>query len=95
MTVEQLIGGMRGIKSMLWETSLLDSNEGIRMRGFTLPELRKVLPTAHASPGGGEPIPEGVLWLLMTGEVPTPGQAAQLTAELKGRAAMSPHVECE
>ena len=35
----QAIGGMRGIPAMLWETSLLDPEEGIRFRGHTIPEL--------------------------------------------------------
>lgn len=30
---------MRGIPAMLWETSLLDPEEGIRFRGHTIPEL--------------------------------------------------------
>ncbi|KAI7838691.1 hypothetical protein COHA_007492 [Chlorella ohadii] len=71
-TVEQAIGGMRGIPAMLWETSLLDPEEGIRFRGHTIPELEEKLPSAKE---GGEPIPEGLLWLLMTGEMPTVDQA--------------------
>jgi hypothetical protein len=51
---------------MLWETSLLDPEEGIRFRGYSIPELQNTLPGAHH---GGEPLPEGLLWLLMTGEV--------------------------
>lgn len=51
---------------MLWETSLLDAEEGIRFRGHSIPELQAVLPGAQP---GGEPLPEGLLWLLMTGEV--------------------------
>jgi citrate synthase len=51
---------------MLWETSLLDPEEGIRFRGYSIPELQEKLPKAKA---GGEPIPEGLLWLLMTGDV--------------------------
>lgn len=38
-TLLQAIGGMRGIPAMLWETSLLDPEEGIRFRGHTIPEL--------------------------------------------------------
>lgn len=56
---------------MLWETSLLDAEEGIRFRGLSIPELQKQLPTAVP---GGEPIPEGLLWLLMTGDIPTKSQ---------------------
>ena len=32
VTIDQLIGGARSIKCMLWETSLLDATEGIRFR---------------------------------------------------------------
>ena len=66
------IGGMRGIKGMLWETSLLDPAEGIRFRGYTIPELQKILPAARG--GGEEPLPEGLMWLLLTGDVPTADQ---------------------
>lgn len=65
------MGGMRGIPGMLWETSLLDSEEGIRFRGYTIPELQQKLPTAVS---GGEPLPEGLFWLLLTGDVPTKAQ---------------------
>merc|ERR1719326_1215130 len=43
-TVEQAYGGMRSVKSMVWETSLLDPEEGIRFRGLSLPECQKRLP---------------------------------------------------
>lgn len=34
--VENAIGGMRGIKCMVWEGSVLDANEGIRFHGKTI-----------------------------------------------------------
>ncbi|KAI6045419.1 citrate synthase-like protein, partial [Pisolithus marmoratus] len=77
--VENIIGGMRGIKAMLWEASVLDPIEGIRFHGMSIAECREVLPPA---PGGKEMIPESMLWLLMTGKVPTPQQVQQLSAEL-------------
>ena len=40
VTVSQAIGGARDVKCMLWETSLLDSHEGIRFRGLTIPDLQ-------------------------------------------------------
>ncbi len=64
----QIYQGMRGITGMIYETSLLDSEEGIRFRGFTIPELQQKLP--HAK-GGSEPLPEGLFWLMLTGEIPT------------------------
>ena len=47
------------MKSMLYETSLLDADEGIRFRGYTIPECQKLLPAYQA---GGEPLPEGLIW---------------------------------
>ncbi|KAF3576270.1 hypothetical protein DY000_02035969 [Brassica cretica] len=66
ITVDMVIGGMRGMTGLLWETSLLDPEEGIRFRGLSIPECQKVLPAAQS---GGEPLPEGLLWLLLTGKV--------------------------
>ena len=95
VTIDQLIGGARSIKCMLWETSQLDAMEGIRFRGLTIPELQEKLPT-HSGVGSvtkEEPIPEGMLWLLLTGEVPTKEQADSVTAELHSRAKLPAHVE--
>eukprot|EP00897_Mesotaenium_endlicherianum_P010696 jgi/Mesen1/9655/ME000671S09021 len=89
VTVDMAIGGMRGIKGMLWETSLLDPDEGIRFRGLTIKECQEKLPSAVE---GGEPIPEGLLWLLITGEVPTKEQAQSLSEDLKARAKVPDHV---
>jgi len=88
--VDQCIGGGRGVKMMLWETSLLDAEEGIRFRGYTIPELQEKLPKA---PGGSEPQPEGLLWLLLTGEIPTTEQVNGLTQDLHSRAKLPEHVE--
>ena len=44
VTVNMVMGGMRGIVGMLYETSLLDANDGIRFRGLTIPELQEKLP---------------------------------------------------
>ena len=42
VTIDQLIGGARSVKCMLWETSNLDPEEGIRFRGLTIPECQQV-----------------------------------------------------
>ena len=68
VTVAQIIGGMRGIKSMLWETSELDANKGITFRGKSIPELKKILP--RKKNGGKEPLPEGLFWLMLVDELP-------------------------
>jgi len=90
VTVSQAYGGARDVKCMIWDTSLLDAEEGIRFRGFSIPELQQKLPTATK---GGEPQPEGLLWLLLTGEVPTQAQVNELTAELHSRSKLPAHVE--
>lgn len=50
--------------------------QGIRFRGYSIPECQKLLPKA---PGGEEPLPEGLFWLLVTGQVPTEEQVSQVT----------------
>lgn len=40
VNVNMVIGGMRGITGLLYETSLLDADEGIRFRGYSIPELQ-------------------------------------------------------
>ncbi|KAL4205485.1 hypothetical protein AMTRI_Chr01g114840 [Amborella trichopoda] len=83
ITVDMVIGGMRGMTGLLWETSLLDPDEGIRFRGLSIPECQKVLPAATP---GGEPLPEGLLWLLLTGKVPSKEQVDALSKDLRSRA---------
>jgi citrate synthase len=90
VTVAQCIGGMRGIKCLFSETSLLDVEEGIRFRGYTIPELQQKLPSA---PNGDEPLPEGLFWLLLTGEIPTPEQVSSLSTEFYKRSKLPAHVE--
>jgi len=41
---------------------------------------------------GGEPLPEGLLWLLLTGEIPTAAQAASVSADWAARSALPPHL---
>eukprot|EP00056_Hartaetosiga_gracilis_P004290 m.73633 g.73633 ORF g.73633 m.73633 type:complete len:460 (-) comp11777_c0_seq1:119-1498(-) len=89
VTVGQAYGGMRGIKGLVTETSVLDPMEGIEYRGHTLGELRENLPRAH---NGSEPLPEGALWLLLTGEFPTKEDADNLSRTLAHRADVPSHV---
>ncbi|KAJ8960844.1 hypothetical protein NQ318_020140 [Aromia moschata] len=89
VTVDMMYGGMRGIKGLVCETSVLDPDEGIRFRGLSIPECQKVLPKA---PGGAEPLPEGLFWLLITGDVPTEAQVKALSKEWADRAELPAHV---
>ncbi|RMD43646.1 hypothetical protein DV735_g1430, partial [Chaetothyriales sp. CBS 134920] len=90
VTLDQVYGGARGIKSLVWEGSVLDSEEGIRFRGKTIPECQQLLPKAA---GGEEPLPEGLFWLLLTGEVPTEQQVRDLSADWASRSELPKFVE--
>eukprot|EP00386_Alphamonas_edax_P014112 GDKI01043436.1.p1 GENE.GDKI01043436.1~~GDKI01043436.1.p1 ORF type:complete len:493 (-),score=122.74 GDKI01043436.1:192-1634(-) len=89
VSVEQCIGGGRSIKSMVTETSELDPERGITFRGLSIPQLQEKLPKA---PGGNEPLPEGLLWLLLTGEIPTYPEVQILQGELRKRQDVPKHV---
>src|SRR5919107_2661639 len=66
--LSQVYQGMRGITGLVSETSLLDAQEGIRFRGYSIPELQKLLPKADK---GSEPLPEGLFLLMLVGGLPT------------------------
>jgi citrate synthase len=93
VSVDQCIGGGRDVKCMYYETSLLDPLEGIRFRGYSIPELQQKLPTFAGPAGQGEPIPEALLWLLLTSEIPTVEQTRSITEELRHRSKLPAHVE--
>ena len=44
------------------------------------------------APGGQEPLPEGLFWLLLTGEIPTESQVKGLSKEWADRAGLPGHV---
>jgi citrate synthase len=89
VTVGQIIGGMRDIKSLLTDVSFVDPAEGIRFRGMSIPELLKKLPKAR---GGKMPLVGGLYYLLMIGEVPTKEQAMEVEAEWAKRADVPDYV---
>ncbi|KAL8879271.1 MAG: hypothetical protein Q9192_008267, partial [Flavoplaca navasiana] len=74
VTLDQVYGGARGIKSLVWE----------------IPECQQLLPKA---PGGQEPLPEGLFWLLLTGQVPSEQQVRDLSAEWAARSDVPKFVE--
>jgi citrate synthase len=77
LTLAQAYQGMRGILGLVTETSLLDSEEGIRFRGFSIPELVEKLPKA---PNGQQPLPEGLFHLMLIGELPTQVEVDHISA---------------
>ena len=90
VTVGQAYGGMRGVKSMVTETSAVDPYEGIRFRGYNIPELQEKLPRAE---GGEEPLPEGVFHLLLTGEIPDTAQVAEITRAWRANETLPEHLK--
>lgn len=89
VTLAQIYQGMRGITGLVTETSLLDAKEGIRFRGYSIPELQQKLPKA---PGGSEPLPEGLFYLMLVGELPTEEDVQHLTSVWQRRSHVPNHV---
>jgi citrate synthase len=89
VTVTQAYGGMRGVKSMVCETSELDPEEGIRFRGYSIPECCEKLPKA---PGSEQPLPEGIFHLLLTGDLPTEADVKEITEEWRKRSEVPAYV---
>ena len=89
VTVAQALGGMRGIKSLVTDISYLDPMEGIRYRGFTLPEVLEKLP----KPKGAEmPYVEGLFFLLLTGEMPSQKEVEELMVTFRNRRVVPQYV---
>lgn len=87
--LSQIYQGMRGMTGLVSETSLLDAQEGIRFRGYSIPELQQKLPKA---PDGREPLPEGLFYLMLIGELPTEDQANHLGSLWQRRSHVPNHV---
>ncbi|HWQ82970.1 MAG TPA: citrate (Si)-synthase [Anaerolineales bacterium] len=89
VTIDQVYGGMRGVKGLVSDISSVDPNEGIRLRGFTIPELIVKLPKP---PGAEMPYVGGLYHLLLTGEVPTLEEARAVEAEWNARSQVPGYV---
>lgn len=89
VTLAQIYQGMRGITGLVAETSLLDAQEGIRFKGYSIPELQQKLPKA---PDGSEPLPEGLFYLMLIGELPTQEEAEHVTDVWQRRSHVPNHV---
>jgi len=82
VTVSQAIGGMRGVKSLVTDISYLDPMEGIRYRGYTLPEVFEKLP----KPEGAEmPYVEALWYLLLTGDIPNEKEIQETIVDMTNR----------
>ena len=83
VTIGQVYGGMRNVKGLVTDISYVDPNEGIRFRGYTIPEVLDLLPKPAESK---MPYVGGLYYLLLIGKVPSERQAQEIEAEWKKRA---------
>ena len=90
ITVGSVLGGMRGNRSMFWAGTTLSPTEGIKFHGLTIEQCQAQMP-GPGMPGGegldSPPtfLPESMLWLLMTGSVPTSVETQSVTRLLNER----------
>jgi len=82
VSIAQVIGGARGVKCLTTDISYLDPFEGIRFRGFTIPETLEALPKV---PGSEMPYVEGFFYLLLTGDIPSEEDVIDVTEEFNKR----------
>jgi citrate synthase len=79
VTVAQAVGGMRGVKAMVCDTSEVPPDKGLLIRTIPLAQL-----TDHT--------PEDIFYLLCTGELPDAEAREHLRAELARRAVVPDYV---
>ncbi|MCC6867008.1 MAG: citrate (Si)-synthase [Ignavibacteria bacterium] len=79
VTVEQVLGGMRGVKSLICDTSEVGLDYGLVIRGIPILKLT-------------EKLPEDVLWLMLTGELPNEKESKDLQSELNSRMDVPEHI---
>ena len=78
-TIAQAYGGMRGIKSMICDTSEVSPEKGLIIRGIPLLEIT-------------DKLPEEIFWLLVTGDLPNAKELKGLQADLTSRAGVPDYV---
>jgi citrate synthase len=89
VTIGQVYGGMRDIKSMVTDISFVDPATGIKFRGMAIPEVLEKLPKPA---GAAIPYVGGLFYLLIIGEIPTKAQAEEVEAEWAKRSDVPAHV---
>jgi len=79
VSVAQAYGGMRGVKALVCDTSVVPPEKGLIIRGKPVGDLKNELP-------------EAVFYLLVTGEVPDKAAVEALTKDLKARSVVPGYV---
>lgn len=70
VNIAQCIGGMRGVKGLVCDTSVVEPDKGLIIREVPLNKLTKRLP-------------EEIFWMLVTGKLPTKAELKQFQKELR------------
>ncbi len=89
VTVEQIYGGIRGVPIQVSDISYVDPQEGIRLRGYSIPEVLEALPKWD---GSEYPMVGGLYYLLMANALPTKQQALEVEREWKARSEIPGYV---
>ncbi len=89
VTVEQIYGGVRGVPVQVSDISYVDPQEGIRFRGYSIPEILEALPKWE---GSEYPMVGGLYYLLMANAIPTKAQAQEVEKEWKTRSEIPQYV---
>lgn len=70
VSVAQAFGGLRGVKGMVCDTSVVEPDKGLIIRGYPIMKLTSKLP-------------EEIFWLLITGKLPKADELKLFQKELK------------
>ena len=89
VTIDQVVNGARDVLSMITETSELSATEGISFRGYSIPQLIELLPKVA---GDDQPLPEGIFYLMLTGDLPTQTDVEFITKEWQRRSEIPDYV---
>jgi len=89
VTIGQVYGGMRDIKSLVTDISFVDPATGIKFRGMPIPEVLEKLPRPD---GATIPYVGALFYLLLIGEIPTRAEAEAVEAEWARRAEVPGYV---
>ncbi len=79
VTVAQMFGGMRGIKGLICDTSVVTPDKGLIVRGQPILDL-------------ADRTPEDIFWLLLTGELPSEAEAHDLDQDFARRSEVPDYV---
>lgn len=79
VSIAQAIGGMRGVKGMVCDTSVVEPDSGLIIRNYPLLKITKRWP-------------EEIFWLLLVGKFPTKDELTGFRAELRKRAEVPAYV---